>query len=73
MARRSPRRRPEYPAFVTASELDDQIAILREIIARVERESAAHMRRCAELQMEIDLLKKAMTLPSIRKTERPSV
>jgi hypothetical protein len=37
-----------------------ELRTLRDQIAAVERESAANVRRCAEMQYEIDALKKVV-------------
>ena len=38
-----------------------EIDQLRAIVAQVQHESAVHLRRCGEMQMEIDMLKKRVT------------
>ena len=38
-----------------------EIDQLRAIVAQVQHESAVHLRRCGEMQMEIDMLKKRIT------------
>jgi len=38
-----------------------EIDQLRAIVALVQHESAGHLRRCAEMQVEIDMLKKRIT------------
>jgi chromosome segregation ATPase len=41
-----------------------EIELVRDDIAKLERESAAHMRRCAEMQAEIDVLKATLAIAS---------
>jgi hypothetical protein len=41
--------------------LEREIEQLHDSIATLDRESTAHTRRCAEMQLEIDVLKKTVT------------
>ena len=59
-------RRRSLPPAVEFVQIE--IERVRDHVARLERESAAHIRRCAEMQAEIDVLKAAITTSSPRPT-----
>ena len=74
MTKRTTHRRRRSSAAVEFIEME--IERIREHLAKLERESAAHTRRCAEMQAEIDVLR-ATTAPTRHTTrggrmKRPS-
>ena len=59
-------RRRSLPPAVEFVQIE--IERVRDHVAKLERESAAHVRRCAEMQAEIDVLKAAITTSGPRPT-----
>jgi hypothetical protein len=63
MVKRRTRRRPRRVHTDTCASvefLQEDLLRMRERMDALARESAGHVRRCAEMQAEIDLLKTAM-------------
>jgi DNA polymerase/3'-5' exonuclease PolX len=71
MAKRPARRRHASKSISPVAEfLQAEIESLRDAVARLDRESAGHTRRCAEMQAEIDLLKRtlATSVPPLQRS-----
>lgn len=66
MTKRSTLRRRSLPPAVEFVQLE--IERVRDHVAKLERESAAHTRRCAEMQAEIDALKATVAIISSART-----
>jgi hypothetical protein len=63
-------RRSSFPPAVEFVQIE--IERVRDHVAKLERESAAHTRRCAEMQAEIDVLKAAITASGPRPAPAPA-
>jgi phage shock protein A len=66
MTKRSTSRRRSLSPAVEFVQLE--IERVRDQVAKLERESSAHTRRCAELQAEIDVLKATVAIISSART-----
>jgi hypothetical protein len=58
-----PSRRLTAPDDPATEFLQTEVERLREAVAALQLESAGHIRRFGELQLEIDALKKALSVP----------